>query len=182
MAVPCVCEWSQIPMMSLTSLFLLCFPVAVLAQLFQPDTVAFKTPVNITTGLSASVIFSNLTSPRGITFDTQQNLLVVERGVGISALTRTVSPLSGWTRSIVVSSDAFTHGIQVDGNTLYVSTASDVLVYKYDPTTKKALTPPSCLIAGLPADGGDEAMSTSLFKFSDSPLSRIDDTHPRART
>ncbi|EEB88093.1 hypothetical protein MPER_14274, partial [Moniliophthora perniciosa FA553] len=37
-------------------------------------------------GLTAGVVFSNLTAPRGITFDSEGNLLVVERGFGVTAL------------------------------------------------------------------------------------------------
>ncbi|KAF5354900.1 hypothetical protein D9756_005303 [Leucocoprinus leucothites] len=128
-------------------------PTTITAQLFQPDNVGFTTPVTVAPGLAASVIFSNLTTPRGITVDSQRNILVVERGVGITAFSRVASPSSGWERTMVIANDAFTHGIQVDGKALYVSTASDVLSYTYDPITKVASTTPTSLITGLPADG-----------------------------
>jgi hypothetical protein len=127
----------------------------IVAQLFQPDATAFKTPVTVLPGLNASVIFSNLTNPRGITFDTQ-NVLVVELGLGVTAFSRVLTPSIGWERTIVIINDAFTHGIQLDGTLLYVSTASDVLVYTYDSTTKKASATATLLITDLPADGGEE--------------------------
>lgn len=144
--------------MRLPSLLFLCLPAFILAQTFQPDSTDFTTPVTIAAGLSASVIFSNLTNPRGIAFDSQQNLLVVERGLGVSAFSRVLTPTAGWRRTVVVKNDQLTHGIQVNGNTLYVSTASDVLTYNYDPLTQTASTTPGTLITGLPADGGSCAI------------------------
>jgi len=135
----------------LISLSLLTITVA---QLFQPDEVAFTTLVTIAPGLRASVIFSNLTVPRGIAIDSEQNILVVERGAGVTAFSRVLTPSLGWERTVVVANDGFTHGIQVDDKTLYVSTASDVLVYAYNPSTMTASVVPTVLITGLPADGG----------------------------
>lgn len=138
------------------SILLLCLPTVALG-LVQPDGVPFKFPTVVAPGINASVIFSNLTNPRGITFDSQQNLLVVEHGVGVSAFTRVRSPVTGWDRTVVIANDGFTHGIQVEGTTLYVSTASEVLAYEYNPATRTASTAPSTLITGLPADGGASA-------------------------
>ncbi|KXN90576.1 L-sorbosone dehydrogenase [Leucoagaricus sp. SymC.cos] len=131
----------------------LVLPTAIALQLFQADGVAFESPITVAPGINASVIFSNLTSPRGVTVDSQQNILVVERGAGVSAFSRVNSPSSGWERTVVVNNDALTHGIQVDGEMLYVSTASDVLAYKYDSISKAAPAVPASVITGLPADG-----------------------------
>ncbi|KAK7027947.1 hypothetical protein VNI00_015030 [Paramarasmius palmivorus] len=118
---------------------------------FQPSGVPFRNPVVTAPGLKASVVFSNLTAPRGITFDSEGNLLVVERGFGVTAL----SPVTGgWERTVVIASTSFTQGIQVDGDDLYVSTAGEVLLYQYDAATK-AITAgdPQSVITGVPADG-----------------------------
>ncbi|XP_006462984.1 hypothetical protein AGABI2DRAFT_224678 [Agaricus bisporus var. bisporus H97] len=132
------------------SLFLfLSLPVFILAQI-QSDGANFLSPVTVAPGLDASVIFSNLTSPRGVAIDSQQNLLVVERGVGVSAFTRVSA---GWSRTVVIKNDQLTHGIQIDSSTLYVSTASEVLAYSYDPATQVASSQGSALIANLPPDG-----------------------------
>ncbi|KAJ3575116.1 hypothetical protein NP233_g1312 [Leucocoprinus birnbaumii] len=148
--------------MKLLALSILVFSTASSAQLFQSDNTNFTTPVTVASGLNAAVIFSNLTMPRGITIDSQQNILVVERGAGVSAFSRTTSPTPGWQRTIVIANDAFTHGIQVDGKNLYVSTASDVLLYNYDPTTKSASATPTPLITSLPADG---ELTTHTLEF-----------------
>ena len=59
------------------------FAVVAHAATFQPDGVPFKFPVATAAGLASSVVFSNLTTPRGIAFDTLGNLLVVEPKVGL---------------------------------------------------------------------------------------------------
>ncbi|KAF5369181.1 hypothetical protein D9615_009981 [Tricholomella constricta] len=106
---------------------------------FQPSGVPFMSPVTVAAGFSANVAFSNLTAPRGVAFDAEQNLLVVERGYGVTAFTRNPD---------------LTHGIEVDGKTLYVSTAKAVIAYEYDPSTKSVSgLPPYIVVDGLPADG-----------------------------
>jgi hypothetical protein len=119
---------------------------------FQADGVPFKAPVKIAPRFSSRVLFSNLTSPRGITLDAEENILVVERGFGVTAF----SPVDGgWERAVVISNPNFTQGIQVDGELLYVSTASDVLVYTYDAVLKSVKSNvPFPIITGLPPDGG----------------------------
>lgn len=139
-----------------TILLSLFIPVAVLGSTFQPLGVPFKSPVTVATGLAANVLFSNLTTPRGITFDDKQNLLVVERGFGVTAFSPTSTPSSGWERTVVIQNTGFTQGIQVDGDKLYVSTATDTFVYKYDVITKSVASniPPFSIVTGIPGDGG----------------------------
>lgn len=119
---------------------------------FQADGAPFKAPVTIAPGFSSRVLFSNLTTPRGITLDAEENILVVERGFGVTAF----SPVDGgWERTVVVSNPNFTQGIQIDGPLLYVSTASDVFVYTYDAVQKSVNSSvPRVLVTGLPPDGG----------------------------
>ncbi|ESK92644.1 nhl repeat-containing protein [Moniliophthora roreri MCA 2997] len=123
----------------------------VIATTFQPSGVPFRNPVVTAPGLTASVVFSNLTAPRGITFDSEGNLLVVERGFGVTALSAVTG---GFERTVVIESTAFTQGIQVDGTDLYVSTAGEVLLYQYNPATKSVTAGiPQSVITGVPADG-----------------------------
>jgi hypothetical protein len=141
------------PKMRLTTFFLLSLPQFILGQI-QTNGANFLSPVKVAPGLAASVIFSNLTDPRGIVADSQSNLLVVERGLGVSLFTKALIPAAGWNRTLIIKNDQLTHGIQVDGNRLYVSTASEVLTYSYDPATAIASSLGSVLITGLPPDGG----------------------------
>lgn len=140
--------------------------LALVAQAaFQPAGIPFKVPVTVADGFDARVIFSNLTAPRGITFDSKQNLLVIERGLGITAFNPVTSPSAGWERTLLVANNALTQGIQIDGSLLYVSTATQVIVYLYDPTTRTIDTsgPPYPIVTGVPGDGGLSCLRTMML-------------------
>jgi hypothetical protein len=135
------------------------------AAQFQPPGVPFVSSVTVAPGFSASVIFSNLTAPRGITFDSESNLLVVDRGFGITAFPDSSDP-AGWSRQVVIQNPNFTQGIQVQGRRLYASTASQALLFNYDPATKSVSDDPRVVVDGLPADGG-EALSIIVLPVAD---------------
>ncbi|KAJ8517821.1 hypothetical protein ONZ45_g5046 [Pleurotus djamor] len=120
---------------------------------FQPLGAPFLSPVTTAPGFSAHVIFSNLTAPRGIAFDDKDNLLVVERGFGITAFKPAVQGgVSGWQRKVLIIGNEFTHAIAVEGSSLYLSTAGEVREYKYDSNTVTAGAY-RVVVTGLPADG-----------------------------
>jgi hypothetical protein len=139
------------PLLTLVSL------AAVVSCQFQADGGGFKSPVTVAPGFKASVIFSKATAPRGIIFDSQDNLLVVERGFGVTAYSRVTSPSPGWERTVVVQNANLTHGIELDGYNLLVSTATKVLAYRYNAATRSvdpAPYYPYTFLDGLPGDGG----------------------------
>ncbi|KAF7430434.1 hypothetical protein PC9H_006141 [Pleurotus ostreatus] len=137
---------------------------ALCAATFQPIGAPFLSPVTTAPGFAAQVIFSNLTAPRGIAFDDQDNLLVVERGLGVTAFTKTTQGgASGWERTVVISDPGFTHAIEVDGSSLFVSTASEVRLYKYDSATK-TVSGSTVVVNGLPADGELTTHALLLYK------------------
>ncbi|KAJ7621516.1 hypothetical protein DFH06DRAFT_1105462 [Mycena polygramma] len=147
---------------------------------FQADGVPFRSPVTVASGFSAQVLFSNLASPRGITLDAEENILLVERGFGITAF----SPVNGgWERTIVVSNPNFTQGIQVDGDLLYVSTASELLVYTYN-ATQKSVNSSAVLVTGIPSDGDltthtlqlQQSGDRTRMLIADGPFENIDPT------
>ncbi|KAG7097828.1 hypothetical protein E1B28_005145 [Marasmius oreades] len=150
---------------------------------FQPSGAPFKSPVVVGQGLVADVIFSNLTAPRGIAFDSLGNLLVVERGFGVTAF----SPATGgYNRDVVIPNTGFTHGIQVDGKNLYVSTAGSVILYDYDASSKSVSSLTGrVLINGIPPDG-ELTTHTLQIEFvngsavgllvGSGPLTNIDET------
>lgn len=144
--------------MRMRSFFALLAVISATKAAFQPYGVPFKSPVTVVSGFDASVIFSNLTAPRGIAFDDNDNLLVVERGLGVTAFSPVSSPNVGWERTVVLLNAALTQGIQVDGKRLYVSTGTETLVYPYDPATKSISAPAFSLITGIPGDGGSSAV------------------------
>ncbi|KAF5338104.1 hypothetical protein D9758_015381 [Tetrapyrgos nigripes] len=122
----------------------------------QPPGILFRSPVTVAPGYSARVVFSNLTSPRGIAFDsTGDTLLVVERGFGVTALSPSLTSPGSWERIVVIQNGSFTHGIEVDGASLYLSTAGQVLRYEYDASTRSVAVgqDPQIVVDGLPADG-----------------------------
>ncbi|KAF8595240.1 soluble quino protein glucose dehydrogenase [Ceratobasidium sp. AG-I] len=108
----------------------------------QPaSTRSFTFPPAVTPGLSAHVVYNNLTLPRAMRWDSQQNLLVIERYVGITALTpRRDATCVGWEKRVVLLKDDLHHGIEVHngrgGNQyLYASSTENVYRWEYDPRT-----------------------------------------------
>ncbi|KAJ7028394.1 soluble quino protein glucose/sorbosone dehydrogenase [Mycena alexandri] len=156
---------------------------ATLSTTFQPFGVPFQSPVTTASGFSSNVLFSNLTAPRGITLDEQENILVVERGFGVTAFNPTTA---GWERTVVITNPNFTQGIQLDGHLLYISTASDVHVYHYNSLNKSVSNSdsPDILITGLPPDGDLTTHTLQLQKdgtetkllIASGPLTNIDPT------
>ncbi|KAF8056905.1 hypothetical protein FPV67DRAFT_1677661 [Lyophyllum atratum] len=155
------------------SFFLL--PLAIFAgwasAQFQPLGAPFKSPITVAPGLSARVIYTNLTALGAIVFDAKQNLLAVELGVGVSAFTAVSSPSPGWVKNVVIKNPDATYGIEVDGARLYVSTGKDILLYAYDASTKSIIpgTTACPVVDGIPADG----------EFSSHPITLARDTSGR---
>ncbi|KAI4186163.1 MAG: hypothetical protein L6R41_003655 [Letrouitia leprolyta] len=88
-------------------------------------------------GYKAQLVATNLTKPRGLVFDNQGRLLVVEQQAGITSLTfqdegnhcLTVSQ-----KANVIRNTDLTHGIAIsgDGKTLYASSVLSVFSWAYD--------------------------------------------------
>jgi hypothetical protein len=163
------------------------FPVVISqSTTFQPFGIPFKSPVTVLAGLKANVVFSNLTTPRGITFDGEDNLLVVERGLGLSAFRPFIDTTGsfGWERTLVIQNPNFTQGVQVDGKVLYVSTATDALVYQYDPSSRSIAggvngKPWWTAVSGIPGDGG--AYSSLIFQRELMWPTGLDHAYPPTR-
>ncbi|KAG8738888.1 hypothetical protein FRC10_006405 [Ceratobasidium sp. 414] len=106
-------------------------------------SLSFKFPPVTAPEVTAHVIYNNLTSPRDIHFDDSGNLLVIERPLGVTALTpRFDATCPGWERRIVLTQADLNHGIQVgpgpkrgrDRNQyLYASSQESVFRWEYDP-------------------------------------------------
>ncbi|KAG8680742.1 hypothetical protein FRC11_002063, partial [Ceratobasidium sp. 423] len=82
--------------------------------------------------------------PRGVRFDGQDNLLVVERLKGIVALTqRNDGTCVGWEKRTVISQADLEHGIEIgpipgkkDEKYLYASSQESVFRWEYDPESR----------------------------------------------
>jgi glucose/arabinose dehydrogenase len=142
-------------------------------QCFPSNSLSFRSPVTTAPGLSAVPIAHNLTTPRGLSIDAHGNVLVVERGLGVTAFAEGVSGCAGWLRTLVVNDSALTQGIQVVGNSLYVSTSAEVHRYKYIASSRTVVPGvPDVLVNGIPPDGGMHAatLSQSFTLMMDSEL------------
>ena len=120
---------------------------------FQPYGIPFASPVLATTGLSAHVLFSNLTTPRGIALIGNDTVLVAERGLGLTAFYPAPNG-TGTLRTVVLSNPNFTQGIQVHENHLYLSTAQEALVYSFDVERRAVVGSGKVLVTGFPQGGG----------------------------
>ncbi|KAI5118404.1 hypothetical protein M0805_007538 [Coniferiporia weirii] len=163
--------------------------VALLAesQCLPSNNALFKFPPITAAGLTAHLVFGNLSTPRGIAFDEHGTLLVVERNVGVSAFSeRNDSVCEGFDRTLVVNNSELTHGIVIEGAELYVSSQLQVLLYNYDTKTRTVFGTPKIIVKDLPSDG-DLTTRTLLITpelgnaprallVSDGPLSNIDFT------
>ncbi|KAF2018623.1 soluble quino protein glucose dehydrogenase [Aaosphaeria arxii CBS 175.79] len=95
---------------------------------------------SVAPGWTVQVVASGLSSPRGLKFDSEGNLLVVQQDVGISRLRLTNDDgacvkIDGDVEDIIPDAD-FNHGIELsgDGRTLYASTPQSVYEWDYDPS------------------------------------------------
>lgn len=82
----------------------------------QPaSTAAFSYPPVTATGYKATLVFGGLSTPRDVQFDDKGALLVVERGVGVSAyVERNDATCVGWERTLILPNTALTNGIFVE--------------------------------------------------------------------
>lgn len=89
---------------------------------------------SVAEGYVARLVAQDLTSPRGIKFDSDGALLVVEEGVGVSALTPMGEDGDCMTlgnRKLVVDEPSLNHGIEMseDGKILYASSGETLYVW-----------------------------------------------------
>jgi len=119
------------------------FAIAALAAIAQitsaqcPDLRAdYDAPV-LADGWEATLIANDLRAPRGIIFDRNGGLLVVDKGVGIvryEFMDGGGGCLLVTKRTALVNSTTLNHGIALstDGQTLYASSSENVYAWDYD--------------------------------------------------
>ncbi|CAE6424975.1 unnamed protein product [Rhizoctonia solani] len=119
------------------------------------SSLTFAHQPNVTNGLSTRVIFNGLTRPRGLRLDSLSNLLVIDRGVGVVALSyRNDSTCAGWERRTVVSNGNLNHGIEIGpsgGNNqyLYASSSDNVFRWEYDPSSVAVVGNPVTIASNM---------------------------------
>ena len=116
-------------------------------------------------GYEATLIARNLTKPRGMIFDKEGNLLIVESTKGIASITikNEGGCLSATPNVTVVDYANLTHGIEIsaDGKTLYASSVYEVVSWPYTPS--KASGPASTVIAVSQASNTQHITRTLLM-------------------
>ncbi|KAF8445484.1 hypothetical protein BGX38DRAFT_1094467 [Terfezia claveryi] len=102
---------------------------------------SYSADLVLAAGWNSSLVSNALTFPRGILFDSEGNLLLVDKGIGVLGW-KVVEREDGGAclveKKVVIENDQFNHGIALsdDGKTLYVSTKNDVFSYPYDAKTR----------------------------------------------
>jgi glucose/arabinose dehydrogenase len=109
---------------------------------------------SVAPGYVARLVANDLNTPRGIKFDSQGNLLVVESGTGITALKIKDDGngcLSSPSRSTVIDDESLNHGIEIspDGGTLYASNSGSAYSWDYNANTQRNTSAPTTLVTGM---------------------------------
>ncbi|KAF2199037.1 soluble quino protein glucose dehydrogenase [Delitschia confertaspora ATCC 74209] len=108
-------------------------------------------------GWEAMVVASGLTKPRGIIFDSNGHLLLVQEGHGISSLElRDNGGACVRARKLTdVIADNLNHGIELstDGKTLYASSSEAVYAYDYDSSGARNTSAGRVVVNGMKHGG-----------------------------
>jgi len=144
-------------MISQTILTLGALAVPALAQVsctLQPE---YAAPVT-SNGWSAQLVAQDLDNPRGILFDSEGNLLVIDRSEGIVRMTFEDGGgtcLNVANKTTIVDSDTLNHGIAIseDSRTLYASDSNSVYSWTYDPATGSISSSNQTLITNMASEG-----------------------------
>ncbi|EMD00918.1 hypothetical protein BAUCODRAFT_118642 [Baudoinia panamericana UAMH 10762] len=109
---------------------------------------------SVAPGYVARLVANNLTSPRGIKFDTNGALLVIEQNSGIVALNLADSGsdcISVSSRRTVINDTTLNHGIEIsnNGSTLYASSAEAVYSWPYSAQTQSNTSAPTILVQNM---------------------------------
>ncbi|KAK3632854.1 hypothetical protein LTR22_020405 [Elasticomyces elasticus] len=120
----------------------------------SPTLSASYAAPSVAEGYIARLVANNLTKPRGIKFDSQGALLVVEQLSGITALTLVDAGqdcLSVGSRKTVINDTTLNHGIEfsADGATLYASSPEAVYSWDYSPQDQTNTSEPRILVANM---------------------------------
>ena len=120
----------------------------------SPTLTASYAAPSVAEGYVARLVANNLTKPRGIAFDSQGTLLVVEANSGITALSLVDAGqdcLSVGSRSTVINSTTLNHGIvfSPNGSTLYASDPESVYAWDYSAASQKNTSMPTTIVTNM---------------------------------
>lgn len=124
---------------------------------------------SVAPGYVARLVANNLNTPRGIAFDSEDNLLVVESGSGITALRIRDDGggcFSSPSRSTVVNDSSLNHGITLseNGNTLYASSPESAYSWDYSASSRSTTSDSTTLVTNM--TNSDHTTRTLLLSRS----------------
>lgn len=124
---------------------------------------------SVADGYIARLVANDLTSPRGIKFDSSGALLVVEQDVGITAITFSDPDngcVSETNRKAIIKDSTLNHGIEVsdDGETLYASNPGAVYRWDYSASQQTNTSEPTTLVTNM--TNSDHTTRTLLLSRS----------------
>ncbi|KAK3725047.1 hypothetical protein LTR37_000557 [Vermiconidia calcicola] len=133
------------------------------------STLSSAATPSVAPGYVARLVANGLTDPRGIKFDSEGALLVVESEKGITALTLEDAGggcISESSRKTVIADQDLNHGIEIseDGRTLYSSDPGKAYSWEYDPRTQKNTSEPRTLVTNM--TNSDHTTRTLLLSRS----------------
>ena len=118
------------------------------------DVSNLEFPVDAAKGWRVTKVAGSLIQPRGLAFDGAGNLLVVQKGFGITA--HKVFP-NGCLEppKVVIAQQNLNHGIvfSQDGKTLYASSATSVFAWAYDAATMSISGSSRTIVTGMDSKG-----------------------------
>lgn len=115
-------------------------------------------------GFAWDIIATNVSSPRGIIFDSKGRLLIVQQGTGILALSLSNNSCAQITQTtIVLQNSSLNHGIEfsTDGKTLYASSTDSAWSWKYN-ADDASVSNPQLIVSGM----GGTTHSTRTLQVS----------------
>ena len=141
--------------------------IASLAILFATGCVAQSCPSpsgsiqpSVAQGYELKVVATGLSKPRGIAFDSQGHLLVVQAGSGdltSHVITESNGCVTATDSTVVVSGLELNHGIQINGTTLFASDSDKAYSWNYNPAARTTSNQ-QVLISGM--EGSDHSTRT----------------------
>ena len=119
---------------------------------------------SVASGYALQVFATGLSKPRGVAFDAQGHLLVVQQGPG-TITSHTVSEdngcvVAGDSTTVVSGGLNLNHGIWINGSTLYASNTESVFSWEYD-ASSRTVSNQQELINGM--TGSDHSTRTLLL-------------------
>ena len=105
-------------------------------------------------GYKAQLVADGFSYPRGIMFDSEGALLVVDSGKGIVALTLEADEndcISVSNKKTIVDDKELNHGIEMspDGDTLYASSSDEVFSWDYSASNQRTTSDPVTLVTKM---------------------------------